>query len=259
MLGRLKHICFWLSLGRGHKGLVLEVGSGNSPHPRANVLCDRYPGETGHRHGAALLRDRPLVYADICALPFRTGVFDFVFSRHVLEHLESAQIPSALSELSRVARRLRGNSVAHLRNAHARPVSQVFRGVAQQDAGFSPKQQSFPFPPVAHALLGWRKKSKVWQRFVQENQNLWTIAFRWSNEISYRIESPRLYPAGYECTAEELWTMCDTAVAEAFCLLELGAGARRFSNWCLKHFVRSGGAIRRKDDARLAGRCLSPR
>ncbi len=83
--------------------LVLEVGSGQNPNPRADVLCDRYLVDDTERNREAVILDRPFVVGDIHHLPFRTGAFDFVICAHVLEHLEDPA--AAAGELSRVARR----------------------------------------------------------------------------------------------------------------------------------------------------------
>lgn len=85
----------------GPKALVLEVGSGGNPYPRANVLVDAYE-ETQERHWEPLVRDRPTVLAFGESLPFRDKAFDFVIAAHVLEH--SADPVRFLSELQRVAR-----------------------------------------------------------------------------------------------------------------------------------------------------------
>ncbi len=239
MLARLKQIYFWLSLGRGHKGLVLDVGSGNSPHPRANVLCDRYLGDTGHRHSAPLIEDRPLVVADVCALPFRTGMFDFVFLRHVLEHLEPAQIPSALSEITRVGRAGYVESPSPVcEMLMADPYHKTFVELRDGMLVFTPKQESFPFPPVARVFLEWRKKSRSWQRFIQENQVLLSTAVLWHNRIPYRIESPRLFPATYETTATELGSICNTAVGERVVSSRARAWAKTFFRLMFETFRR---------------------
>lgn len=81
--------------------LVLEVGSGGNPYPRANVLLDAYES-TRERHWAPLASDRPTVLGFVENLPFRDGAFDFVIAAHVLEH--STQPERFLSELQRVAR-----------------------------------------------------------------------------------------------------------------------------------------------------------
>jgi SAM-dependent methyltransferase len=81
--------------------LVLEVGSGGNPYPRADVLLDAYE-VTRERHWVPLKADRPTVLGFVERLPFRDGAFDFVIASHVLEH--SADPVRFLSELQRVAR-----------------------------------------------------------------------------------------------------------------------------------------------------------
>jgi uncharacterized protein YbaR (Trm112 family) len=85
----------------GPDSLVLEVGSGGNPYPRANVLLDAY--ETSReRHWAPLASDRPTVLGFVENLPFRTQAFDFVIAAHVLEH--SSQPSAFIGELERVAK-----------------------------------------------------------------------------------------------------------------------------------------------------------
>jgi hypothetical protein len=80
--------------------LVLEVGSGGNPYPRANVLVDAYE-ETRERHWDPLVHDRPTVLANGEKLPFADKTFDFVIAAHVLEH--TAEPEKFLGELQRVA------------------------------------------------------------------------------------------------------------------------------------------------------------
>jgi len=79
---------------------VLEVGSGNNPHLRADMLCEKYIYDDFHR-GAGVATDRPLVAGDASALPFKTGIFDIIISNHVIEHLEDPG--SFFQEAGRVA------------------------------------------------------------------------------------------------------------------------------------------------------------
>lgn len=81
--------------------LVLEVGSGGNPYPRANVLLDAYEA-TRQRHWVPLVADRPTVLGFVENLPFRDQAFDFVIASHVLEH--STHPERFLGELQRVAR-----------------------------------------------------------------------------------------------------------------------------------------------------------
>jgi hypothetical protein len=83
-------------------GLVLDVGGGEAPHPRADVVVDRYVTDDFER-GDALALDKPLVVADGHALPFASATFDYVVASHVLEH---ATDPVRFAgELTRVGRR----------------------------------------------------------------------------------------------------------------------------------------------------------
>jgi SAM-dependent methyltransferase len=87
-----------------HRATVLDVGSGDKPHWRADVLVDRYVDATyaSQRSGRRRARvDRPLFDADAAHLPFSDGAFDYVICSHMLEHVVD---PGAvIDELVRVA------------------------------------------------------------------------------------------------------------------------------------------------------------
>lgn len=90
-----------LTLGIPPSFLVLEVGSGGNPYPRANVLLDAYE-ETRERHWTTLIHDRPTVLSFGENLPFKDKSFDYVIAAHVLEHTPYPE--KFLAELQRVAR-----------------------------------------------------------------------------------------------------------------------------------------------------------
>lgn len=81
---------------------VLDVGSGQSPHPRADVLLEKYADENVHRAGRGINRHDPrLVIGDALDMPFADGTFDYAIASHVAEHVED---PAVLChELVRVA------------------------------------------------------------------------------------------------------------------------------------------------------------
>lgn len=83
------------------QGRVLEIGSGDNPHPRADVLVDRFISDNTERGGNIVI-DRPLVIADGHHLPFRDGVFAYVIGSHILEHMDDP--PQFVRELTRVGR-----------------------------------------------------------------------------------------------------------------------------------------------------------
>lgn len=85
--------------------LVLDVGSGDKPSWRADVLLDRYTGaeHAAQRSGRAAARvSRPLFDADAADMPFRDGAFDYAICSNLLEHV--ADPVAVAAELTRVAR-----------------------------------------------------------------------------------------------------------------------------------------------------------
>jgi uncharacterized protein YbaR (Trm112 family) len=83
-------------------GLVLEVGSGQAPHPRADVLVDKYVADDFERpQEEGIILGKPFVVADGHALPFDDGAFSYAIAIHVLEHANEPERFAA--ELSRVA------------------------------------------------------------------------------------------------------------------------------------------------------------
>jgi len=81
-------------------GLVLDVGGGQSAHPRANVVVDKYVVDDFERAGPLELT-KPLIVADGHRLPFADGTFSYVVAMHVLEH--ATDPVQFASELARVA------------------------------------------------------------------------------------------------------------------------------------------------------------
>ena len=99
--GRLKFFVRKLRhpIAPGH--LVVDVGSGGDPHPRADVIVDNSVDANFHRT-VAFRRSAPTVVADVMALPFRDHAFDYSICSHVLEHLDDPA--GAAAELSRISR-----------------------------------------------------------------------------------------------------------------------------------------------------------
>ncbi len=86
------------------KDRVLEVGGGHDPHPRSNVVVDKYVDSNFHRCGdLKVLKHQKFLAADGENLPFKDKEFDYVICCHVLEHVEDPV--KFLSEQFRVAKR----------------------------------------------------------------------------------------------------------------------------------------------------------
>src|ERR1700716_505239 len=91
-----------LSIKRGDR--VLEVGGGQNPHPRSNVIVDKYVDDNFHRSGdLKILKHQEFLNADGENLPFKDKEFDYVICCQVLEHVENPV--RFLSEQFRVAKK----------------------------------------------------------------------------------------------------------------------------------------------------------
>jgi SAM-dependent methyltransferase len=85
--------------------LVLDVGSGDKPHWRADILLDRYIDDKYgvQRSGSiTVITDRPIFNADVEDMPFQDKVFDYVVCSHLLEHVVDPQ--AAIEEIIRVGK-----------------------------------------------------------------------------------------------------------------------------------------------------------
>ena len=84
--------------------LVLDVGSGYHPDPRAHVLLEKFLTGTKSRYKERVLvrKKQTLICGDIEAMPFGDKVFDAVICRQTLEHVDDPE--AACTELVRVAK-----------------------------------------------------------------------------------------------------------------------------------------------------------
>lgn len=83
-------------------GPVLDVGSGDNPHPQATTVCDLYPADSKDRDQPLVVpKGIEFVQGDVQRLPFADNSFSFVFCQHLLEHVDDPV--AACAELQRVA------------------------------------------------------------------------------------------------------------------------------------------------------------
>lgn len=167
---------------------VLDVGSGGRPHSTADILVERFLEDIqNHRSRNSLVRDRPLVCADIQALPFRDKAFDYVICNHVVEHVDDAG--QAVRELGRVGARGFLNVPSELWEFICpSPAHQWVCALKDSTLLLKRKQQLHDlgiqmYGGVFHFLQGHAD----FRRLTLTRPNLFTVAFEWRGSISYRI------------------------------------------------------------------------
>jgi SAM-dependent methyltransferase len=167
--------------------LVLDVGSGSSPHPAADVLLERYL-DPKHRYTAMVI-DRPTVLADACRMPFPDKAFDFVIAFHVLEHV--ADPISFLRELERVGK------AGYIETPNA-----IFERLVPYDIHLlevmtikdklviNKKSSARPDPYLNR--LDLITNSQAWKRFFYGNPKLFHARYFWKDKINFEVLNPEV-------------------------------------------------------------------
>jgi SAM-dependent methyltransferase len=186
-VGRFLRLAKWslrkLQLRIGPNALVLDVGSGSNPHPRADVLLERY--ESGvHRHGTSAVFDRPAVFADACRMPFRDKTFDYVIAFHVLEHVPTPE--TFLRELSRVAK------AGYIETPNA-----IFDKLAPYDVHcleimnidnrlvINKKRAG-----CTDAFIAGLTQQRDWNTFFYSHPEYFHIRYHWTDHIDFTVTNP---------------------------------------------------------------------
>ncbi len=163
---------------------VLEIGSGDNPHPSVDILCDRYITTSHERAGGFKVRiDRPMVVADGMRLPFRDRTFDYVIASHIFEHMDDPlgfareimrvgkagyiEVPSAISE------RVFGWDFHHW-------YCQIHDGVLT----VTPKKEGERWNGFFHRFIA---RTLWFRRFFEEHEEMWYVRMEWREKIPIRV------------------------------------------------------------------------
>lgn len=192
ILGPIRRLWFAsrkLRLSVPRDALVLEVGSGDSPYPRSDVLLD-LTMSNHERVGGRTVADRPLVLGLIERLPFRDKAFDFVIASHVLEH--SADPCAFLGELQRVAPagyiETPSFWVERVQPMHMHRL-EVGLEVRGRDRKLLIRQKSAPVPD--HVLASQFSALLVDRSgFGRLAPTVWVTQYFWEGEIKFEILNP---------------------------------------------------------------------
>jgi len=223
-------------------GLVIEVGSGHAPHPRSDLVVEKYLSDDFER-GFAPSFAKPLVVGDGHALPLADGCAAYSIASHVLEHATDperfaaeltrvadagfVQLPSRLAELTfgwqfhpwLVDLEPDGTLVFHERDGQVAPLGAHFH-------------ESFAHSPSLR--LWWNAHRSDWHHTVE-----WRGELRVRQAGSSRAEQTAVFER--EATERVLREAALTPLTDAL--------------WAVLRCPEDRGELRREGDAVVCGGC----
>jgi SAM-dependent methyltransferase len=171
---------------------VLEVGGGHRPHPRANVVVDKFTQSNFHRSGdLKVLKNQTFLEADGENLPFADKEFDYVICSHVLEHVDNPE--KFLSEQFRVAKRgymetpsLLGE-VLYARESH-KWIIQEFDDITYL---VDKKKINFYYGyDMVELLQGYLPANSIGYKILERTHpNMFTNRVEWEHDFQYEVNS----------------------------------------------------------------------
>lgn len=164
--------------------LVLEVGAGGNPYPRANVLLDAME-TTLERNEQQLISDRPLILGICEEMPFKDKSFDYIIASHVLEHTDEPE--KFLAELMRVGK---AGYIETPEGWFEKMCPFTYHRLEVSNIGGKLLIKKKPnWKPDEISLLYERKLShnKAFSRFMRVNPDLNHMRYYWIDKIEYEI------------------------------------------------------------------------
>ena len=189
-----------LSIPVGKSDLVLDIGGGDQPHWRADVIVDQFPEQehSSQRYlGGGMRIDRPVFAVSAGALPSRTKSFDYVICSHTLEHVPDPA--AAVAEMCRVGKR--GYiEVPEMAMAKIKDFPTHLWWCAYEDGVLVFRAKTArAFDPDIERLLGDEIIRKGIEKLERRNFEKCIIALRWENSIEVLVDGdPNMLLASWD-------------------------------------------------------------
>jgi len=175
---------------------VLEVGSGHHPHPKAQVIVDKFIDSNYHRKtDIKVLHNQEFIQADGADMPFSDNEFDFVICNQVLEHVDDPK--AFLSEQSRVAKRgyLETPSVVgeylFPKESHRWLILPIEGKLIIMDKAANWFDSQFDFGLL---FLTYLQRTSMGYKILRDTRpNIWTTRYAWEGQIEFEVnpENPK--------------------------------------------------------------------
>jgi len=198
-LRKLKRIIFSSNpLNIRRNEIVLEIGSGQNPQSRSDILLDKYLFDNTERSfGQVIIIDRSFVVGDAMKLPFKDKSIDYTICKHVLEHLETPK--QFFEELMRVSKRGYIETPTELaEKMFGWKFHKWYINKIRDKIVLTSKEKvlySQLFYNIFHKKI---REDKYLKKFYQKNPNLFIMSYEWNKRIKYEINGGDLQPIEFE-------------------------------------------------------------
>jgi ubiquinone/menaquinone biosynthesis C-methylase UbiE len=166
---------------------VLEIGSGNRPRRRSNVLVDKFITDNTQRSSGenVLIDERPFVAADALALPFKDKSFDYVITSHILEHVDDPD--KFVAELERVASRGYIETPSELsEKIFGWPFHKWTVRCEGDTIVMRKRMEDSPFGNYFHEMYA---KDPLFAEFMDSHFDDFYVQYEWRDVIKVRLEN----------------------------------------------------------------------
>lgn len=190
-------------------GLVLEVGGGQAPHLRSDVVVDKYPLDDFERAGnAALSFAKPLIVADAEALPLAGGSFVYSIAQHVLEHaIDPARFGAELERVSRAGFVQVPSSDSEL--VYGWPYHPWLIDLTNGGMTFSPKEEIPPGGGVMHEAFS---ESPLLRLAWAAHRSRWHHSVHWQGRLPIEVRGDRVLHEQADSDVERTVSVLSRAV-----------------------------------------------
>lgn len=180
---------YHLKIGKSEK--VLEVGGGHNPHPRSNMVVDKFIDSNYHRQSdIKVLRHQQFMQADGENLPFADNEYDYVICNQVLEHVED---PHAFAgEQARVAKRGYMETPSLIgeylfpKESHRWLILELDNKLVLMDKSKHWFKTGLDFGFI---FLTWlQKNSLAWKMLLKTDPDLFTVRYEWKDSIDLLVD-----------------------------------------------------------------------
>ena len=187
----------WRKFNIRNSDIVLEIGSGNYPWIRSDILCDKYIASSYERaFRSPIVIDRPFVIADAIKLPFKDKSIDFLYSSDLAEHLDRPDL--FFEECNRIANRgcIKTPSALAERLIGWDYHSKMFEIVDGAIIIHNKTKDNWGwFGNTFHKL--W-KEDRKFRKIVRKREDLFRMVYVWEKSIKYRQSKNN-------CETNQLW------------------------------------------------------